>query len=96
MRRLVVAGCVHGLGWWVGGWWATQYPPVCLEAILLVLCLEGSLGVAILSLLKQFKKNDATRAWIKEAGRMNHLKHVVPLGYHYYNYRIIITIAGYH
>ena len=24
------------------------------------------------------KKSDATRAWIKEAGRMNHLKHIVP------------------
>ena len=22
-----------------------------------------------------FKKNDAARAWIKEAGRVNHLKH---------------------
>ena len=24
------------------------------------------------------KKSDAARAWIKEAGRMNHLKHTVP------------------
>ena len=24
------------------------------------------------------KKGDATKAWIKEAGRMNHLKHIVP------------------
>ena len=24
------------------------------------------------------EKNDAARAWIKEAGRMNHLKHSVP------------------
>ena len=24
------------------------------------------------------KKSDATKAWIKEAGRMNHLKHIVP------------------
>ena len=27
---------------------------------------------------KVVKKNDAARAWIKEAGRMNHLKHSVP------------------
>ena len=27
---------------------------------------------------KKKKKSDAARAWIKEAGRMNHLKHSVP------------------
>ena len=29
-------------------------------------------------LVNQKKKSDAARAWIKEAGRMNHLKHSVP------------------
>ena len=37
-------------------------------------------GCVVLQVLrvKKKKKKDAARAWIKEAGRMNHLKHSVP------------------
>ena len=38
----------------------------------LVTCLLTSFRISLSFLLP--KKNDAARAWIKEAGRMNHLK----------------------
>ena len=34
--------------------------------------------VIIITIAAREKKSDAARAWIKEAGRMNHLMHSVP------------------
>ena len=55
----------------------SEKPPIILLIMLIL--------IHVFSLVQSMirKKNDATRVRIKEAGRMNHLKHSVPQGlYH--------------
>ena len=68
-------GCIYACGGWSVG--EARYPSGSL--LMLDPCTRSWASLpAMPTPVKKKKKSDAARAWIKEAGRMNHLKHSVP------------------